>query len=178
MAILTSSTLLRAISLFHLTISYYLLTAPSVLTNQNLVVILGAAMDIPLPSPSLSMPSSSTAIASIFLALLAVSDLTASSMPEEVSGLYWSSQAPLRLAFFFGITGWAYLGKFGLEGRANGTGLDVDAGVREVMCNSFVFSWGFVEMLTWFWIYTTLREERTSSLSKQEQKRKVEEDRL
>ena len=112
-------------------------------------------MDIPLPSPSLSLPSSATAFAGVILALHALSDLTASGMPEEVGSLYWSSQAPVRLAFFFGLTGWAYLGKFGLEdgvkGRIKGAGLG-EMGIREVICNSFVFSWGFIEMLSWFWV--------------------------
>ena len=155
MAILHSSNIIRTAAIFQLTLAYYLVTAPSVLAQQNIVIILGAAMDIPLPSPSLSVPSSATALAGAFLALHAVSDLTASSMPEEVGSLYWSSQAPVRLAFFFGLTGWAYLGKFGLEegvkGRIKGIGLG-EMGMREVICNSLVFSWGFIEMLSWFWV--------------------------
>ena len=155
MAILSSSNLLRAFSLFHLTLAYYLLTNPSALVQQNLVVVLGAAMDMPLPPPSLSVPSSATALAGIFIALLAISDFTASGLPEEVSSIFWSSQAPTRLAFFFGVTGWAYLGKFGLEsgvtGRIKGVGVG-GMGPREATCNSLVFSWGFLEMVTWFWV--------------------------
>lgn len=155
MAVLSSTTLLRTLSLFHLTLAYYLITAPSILVQQNLVVVLGAAMDLPLPSPSLSVPSSATALAGAFIALLAISDFTASGMPEEISSMFWSSQAPTRLAFFFAITGWSYLGKFGIEsgvtGRIKGAGL-AGVGPREATCNSLVFSWGFLEMTSWFWV--------------------------
>ena len=46
MAILSATTILRSLSLLHLTTAYYLLTAPSKIADQNLVFILGAAMDL------------------------------------------------------------------------------------------------------------------------------------
>ena len=155
MAILSSATLIQAVSLFQLTLAYYLVKSPSTLTQQNLVIILGAAMDIPPPTGSLSIPSSATALAGTFLALLALSDLTASTMAEEAGSLFWITQAPLRLVFFFGITGWVYLGKFGLEDELKGSRRvmgNSKVSAREVLCNSFVFTWGFLQMLSWFWV--------------------------
>lgn len=113
-------------------------------------------MDIPPPPSELTMPTFGTGLAAIFLTLLAISDLTASALPEEISTLYWSSLAPVRLVFFFGLTAWAYVGKSGLEdGFAvpDPSSLTVTSvGMREMVCNSFVFSWGFLEMLSWFWV--------------------------
>lgn len=106
-------------------------------------------MDMPQPSPSLSIASSSTALAAIFLALLAVSDFTNSNLPEEVASYLWSSQAPVRLAFFFGLTGFSYLGKTGGKDGIIGK---VRIGVRGSVCNSLVFTWAFVEMLAWFYV--------------------------
>jgi len=61
MTIISSITLLRTISIFHLTTAYYLLTSPQKIADQNLVFILGAAMAIvrPFPACSLSYPCTS-----------------------------------------------------------------------------------------------------------------------
>lgn len=146
MAIISAQSLLRTLSLFHLTLSYYLFTSPSTIASQNLVYVLGAAMDIPDPPISLSTPSPASTLAALFLALLGISDLTSSGLPEEVGSHYWNSQAPIRLAFFFGVTGYSYAGKpGGLWAGKPGT-------QGEVLCNSVVFTWGFLEMLWWFWV--------------------------
>lgn len=44
MAILSAFTLIRAISLFHITIAYFFLTAPRKIADQNIVYILGESM--------------------------------------------------------------------------------------------------------------------------------------
>ena len=46
MAIVSSANLLWPLSLFHLTVAYFLLTNPLVIAQQNLVYILGASMDL------------------------------------------------------------------------------------------------------------------------------------
>lgn len=103
-------------------------------------------MDIPEPPISLLTPSPASSLAALFLALLALSDMTSSGLPEEVGSHYWSNQAPVRLAFFFAVTGYVYAGKPGglWNGKAEMQG--------EVLCNSVVFTWGFLEMLWWFWV--------------------------
>ena len=146
MAILSAQSLLRILPVFHFTFSYYLFTSPSTIASQNLVYVLGAAMDIPEPPISLSTPSPASTLAALFLALLSLSDFTSSGLPEEVGSHYWGNQAPVRLAFFFAITGYSYAGKPGgpWGGKAGMHG--------DVLCNSVVFTWGFVEMLWWFWV--------------------------
>lgn len=44
--------------------------------------------------------------------------------------------------------------------------------------NSIVFSWGFLEMAAWFWVFVTLREERREKAKKIIEKRQAEAARL
>jgi len=46
MALISAANLLRSISFFHLTIAYFLLVSPSLMVDQNLVFILGEAMQM------------------------------------------------------------------------------------------------------------------------------------
>ena len=156
MTIISATTLLRAISLFHITASYYLLTSPSTITDQNFVFILGASMDIPVAPKSLSTRSAALALASLAFGLLGLSDLTATNLHEEIGSHYWSSQAPIRIAFFAVITAYSYLykptgGALSEHGAAR-PALGKAGGIGALLCNSLVFTWGFVEMLIWFWV--------------------------
>ena len=143
MALLTATFLLRLLSLFHLTCAYY------VLSDHNLLYIHRASKDLAPSPPSLSFPSPALALAALFLALLGVADVSATGLDEEVASHYWSSQAPIRLGFFFAVTGYSYLWKEG--GLMGGTRHEKGA-LRGLLCNGFVFTWGFVEMMGWFWV--------------------------
>jgi hypothetical protein len=44
MAIISAFTIIRALSLFHITAAYLFLTAPSIIADQNVVFILGESM--------------------------------------------------------------------------------------------------------------------------------------
>jgi hypothetical protein len=44
--------------------------------------------------------------------------------------------------------------------------------------NSVVFSWGFIELSMWFWIYVTLREERRERARKIIEQQKAEADKM
>lgn len=189
MAIIPSSAIIRALSLFHLTLSYFLITSSSSIANQSLIFILGASMELvrspisllrfpsvflhcslglknitisgficpsinlyyPFPKPtppSFSVASPSTALAALILALLGLVDLTACSLPEEIGSLYWGSQAPIRCTFFFMLTGYAYA--FKPEGPI--TGNSNKPSPWDNLHNSIVFTWGFLEMISWFWV--------------------------
>jgi hypothetical protein len=41
-----------------------------------------------------------------------------------------------------------------------------------------VFTWAFVEMITWFWVFVTLREERRDMAMRIAERRAAEDDRL
>jgi hypothetical protein len=44
--------------------------------------------------------------------------------------------------------------------------------------NRVFFTWAFVELITWFWIYAALQEERREVAFRAQQRREAEEDRL
>ncbi|KAL8808350.1 MAG: hypothetical protein Q9182_000170 [Xanthomendoza sp. 2 TL-2023] len=173
MAIITSSGIIRALSLFHLSLSYFLITSPSTIVNQSLVFILGAAMRLPTPS-AFSVASASTALAGLILALLALADLTACSSPDEIFSYYWGSQAPIRCTFFFALTGYAYA--FKPQGPIRGA--LHQASPWDNLNTSVVFTWSFLEMISWFWIFITLREERRELVMRKAERKRAEENML
>jgi hypothetical protein len=87
-------------------------------------------------------------------------------MNEELSDEFWGAQAPVRLLFLFVLTGYTYTFKEG--GLSEGNTLN----------NSIMFTWGFLEMAAWFWVYVTLRDERRMKATKLIEKRKAEANRL
>ncbi|KAL8781800.1 MAG: hypothetical protein Q9203_000101 [Teloschistes exilis] len=173
MAIISSATIIRALSLFHLSLSYFLITSPSTLTNQSLVFILGASMQLPTPS-SFANTSPASALTALVFALLGYTDLTACSLPEEVSSYFWGSQAPVRCTFFFALTGYVYAFKPKGPIRA----ASEKESPWDHLNNSIVFTWSFVEMICWFWIFITLRDERRELAIRQAEKKRVEENSL
>jgi hypothetical protein len=48
----------------------------------------------------------------------------------------------------------------------------------EGLKNRVLFTWTFVEMITWFWVFVTLREERRERAQRMAARRAAEEDRL
>jgi hypothetical protein len=122
-------------------------------------------------------PSASIAFLAILFAFIGLSDLTAVSMSEELSDEYWGLQTPVRLLFLFTLTAYTYVAKEGgmMAPRSN----DYMMGSGNTsLHNSLVFTWGFVEMAAWFWVFVTLREERTTKVNKVVEKRKAEENML
>ncbi|KAK0610276.1 hypothetical protein DIS24_g12091 [Lasiodiplodia hormozganensis] len=153
MAIISSFAIVRGLCLFHLTLAWYLLSAPRVVAEQNLVLLFGEAMRIPEPTQFLK-PNSASAFAAIILAFLGLSDLIAVSMDEEIAFPYWANNIPLRLAFLIGLTGYTYAFK-----PSPGQSL-FSHGVGDPLKNRLVFTWGFFECTIWFWAYVTLRDEK------------------
>jgi hypothetical protein len=61
-------------------------------------------------------------------------------------------------------------------GGARGIGYSASPG--SYLKNSVVFTWGFIELSMWFWIFVTLREERRERARKIIDQRKAEADRM
>ena len=78
-------------------------------------------------------------------------------MTENVALEYWGSQIPIRLIYFFSITGYTYL--FKNDGTVT-RGKSYKPSAGDHLKNGLIFSWGFIEILMWFWIYLGVREER------------------
>lgn len=94
-------------------------------------------------------PNESTAFIALLLLFLGVSDLTAASMNEATAIEYWLANVPVRMTLLFVVSGYAYLFKPDGVFRAGVVG---KAGVGEGLQNSLVFTFGFVEIATWFWV--------------------------
>jgi hypothetical protein len=161
MALITASLLISSFSILQIVIAYYLLISPSSIGLHSIVMILSASFGLPYNPPSLAEPSALSSLLAAVLVYYSISDLFAANIHEEVAVLYWGSQAPLRLFFFFGLTGWAMLSRpGGLSAIANPVDTRQAAklsatgpGVLEGgLGNGVVFCWGLLGILSWFWV--------------------------
>ncbi|KAI9821582.1 MAG: hypothetical protein M1832_003256 [Thelocarpon impressellum] len=199
MALISGGTIIRSVSLFHLTLAYFFLNAPHRLGDQNLVFILGEAMGLPHVQ-AFDLPSAPSSFLAAVLAFLGISDLMAAALPDEISKYHWGNQgmsppfrvithpltstAPIRLLFFFCLTAYTYLAptpagsKSAAASSSSGLTRSHTPAAGNGLKNGMVFTWAFVEMVTWFWVYVTLRDERREASAKLTAKRKAEEDSL
>ncbi|KFY28540.1 hypothetical protein V493_02879 [Pseudogymnoascus sp. VKM F-4281 (FW-2241)] len=134
---------------------------------------MGEAMGLPNVR-AFDSPSAPLAFLGATLAIWGLSDLVAVSQPEEITNHYWSSQAPIRLVLFFALAGYSYL--FSAKSPMYKTSGYISSSWGEGLKNRVLFTWAFVEMITWFWVWTTLREERREMLIKAQEKRAREEE--
>ncbi|KAK0354003.1 hypothetical protein LTR91_026648 [Friedmanniomyces endolithicus] len=120
-------------------------------------------------------PSDASAFIAIIIAFLGVSDFTAANMSEELALQYWLAAVPVRLLFLFVVTGYVYLFK---PGGLLGSATITKASIGEPLQNSLVFAWGFFELAAWFWVFTSVRDERRELLKRRQDKILAEKDTL
>ncbi|KAF5673909.1 hypothetical protein FHETE_3296 [Fusarium heterosporum] len=183
MALISARTIITSVSLFHLTLAYFFLTSPSSINEQALVFMMGESMGMPL-ARGFELQSSPLAFLAVILIFIGFSDLMSLSMPDEVClVIHWGTQAPLRS--FLSLCFVAYIYLFGPSSpmydkssrapmshpsahnplyRPAGWGGDM-------LKNRLFFTFIFIEAMTWFWVWLTLREERQAILSKKSRKR-------
>ncbi|OTA04023.1 hypothetical protein A9Z42_0045630 [Trichoderma parareesei] len=176
MALISSTTIITSISLFHLTLAYFFLFRPKTVDDQALVFVLGESMNIPAVR-GFDVPSPALALLAVVLAFSGISDLVSLSMPEEFSALYyWGTQAPLR--FFLSMVLVAYSYCFGSKSPIFSSSSSSSTSARrpggapflkhsassgaDHLHNRLLFSFMFIEMMAWFWTWITLREERSA----------------
>ncbi|KAG9196598.1 hypothetical protein G6011_01719 [Alternaria panax] len=167
MAIISANTMVRGIALFHLTLAVVLLKNPALVSNQGVILLLGESMQLPTPR-DFNKTSAATAFVAVLFAFIGLSDLTALSLHEDVFDQFWGLQAPIRLLFLFGLTAYSYIFKEGGMFTPRGVDFRMTSGAN--LNNSFVFTWGFMELSAWFWVFTTLREERSAKATKMAEK--------
>lgn len=92
-------------------------------------------------------PSEASAFIAVLLAFFGLSDLTAASLDDLPALEYWLANVPVRLAVLFAVTAYSYLFK---EGGMLGETLSAG----RFLCNSWVFAFGFMELMMWFWVST------------------------
>ncbi|KAL3489180.1 increased loss of mitochondrial DNA protein 1 [Aspergillus germanicus] len=197
MGLLSSKTLIKAHALFLFTLAVYLTKSPEVITESDVVFMMGEFLQLDA-TPTFSRPQSPFAVCGILLVadalidlilvtkiphineILAMAEAARSQAPSSVDGparirsnpfiarlasLYseiWTLLSASRFCLFFAVSFFIYQSKadaWGVIGGATGAGAGGVSGLDQLK-NRVVFTYGFMEMMFWFWIFLTLREER------------------
>ncbi|EPS42706.1 hypothetical protein H072_3312 [Dactylellina haptotyla CBS 200.50] len=157
MGLVSASTQIRTISALHLAIAYHLIFQPKLLDGQGIIILLGRAMgidDVVYFSSATTRPVSS--FLGLLFAFLAISDLVGAGINGIPFYIHWGGQAPIRVTFFFAIAGLTYVYNADQDPAQRTL---ISAGLASLKTN-WVFSWAFVEIIAWFSVYSTIREER------------------
>ncbi|KAJ5172321.1 hypothetical protein N7492_004914 [Penicillium capsulatum] len=202
MVFVSSKTLIQVHAVLQVLIAGYLIKSPEVITNSDLVFMLGEALGIDLPSIS-SAPQSPFVFCAVLLFAEALFDLFLLSalpyhealdealpyirplrngnlpsedlkilenLPQYITKsltMYWNVWINItgcRFALYSGLAVFIYSSRGSLvassfTAAAAMTGFDR-------LKNRVVFTYAFMEMMTWFWVFVTLREERQERLTK------------
>jgi len=133
--------------------------------------------------------SEASAFIAVLLTFFGLADLTAASLDALPALEYWTANVPVRLTVLFGVTAYSWL-------FAEGGYLGPTLGAGRHLCNSWVFTFAFMELMIWYWvssvvvagriwgsadilglqIFISLREERQIVADKIIAARKAEED--
>ncbi|KAA8644851.1 hypothetical protein EYZ11_012700 [Aspergillus tanneri] len=212
MRLLSSKTLIRAHALFLFVLAVYLMRSPEVVTDSDVVFMLGEVLQIDA-APSLSRSQSPFALCGILLIanalvdfilvtklprmneIIAMAEASRSQSPVSVAGplrmnpfmarlasLYseiWTLLSASRFCLFFAVSFFIYQSKPSAWGvdvtrppvPAYGAAQEAPSGLDQLK-DRVIFTYGFMEMMFWLWIFLTVREERqeiTSLFAEQEQ---------
>ncbi|KAK4229282.1 increased loss of mitochondrial DNA protein 1 [Podospora fimiseda] len=194
MPLISSKTILTSISLFHLTLAFFLLTSPQTISDQAIIYLLGESLGLPHHSRSFESQSPALAFLAVVLAFLGVTDLVTLSLPDEVSLLHhWTMQVPLRTLFSLVLSSYSFLfspsSPLFSETKSGSSYLShpvvppsshnyVPTGWGgDALKNRVFFTFAFVETVGWFWVWVTLGEERRGLIMKKERKERRERER-
>lgn len=127
---------------------------------------------------SFTKPTEATALIALILVFLALSDLLAASLPTRSALEYWTTVTPARLLVLFLLTAYIYMtsSESSLADSAFRT-LKGGQWPGDTIKNDLCFAVGFIESMTWFWIYSLLRDERNDFLLEEAQKAAEREER-
>ncbi|KAK9371248.1 increased loss of mitochondrial DNA protein 1 [Lipomyces kononenkoae] len=123
-------------------IVYKLLTNPAQVSGHGFVFILGRAMR--LPDAEFKDDDPAVGLIAILLLYVGISDLATILSPNPD---FLEVAVPFRLMLAFTVSGFAYL----------------TPGSNIAISNSMVFALSFVEVVLQFWLYLSLREERSAA---------------
>lgn len=92
MALISATTILTSLSLFHVTLGFFFLTSPVTVADQALVWILGQSVGLPYDR-TFEAQSPALAFLAVVLVMLGLTDLVTLSMPEEIALVHhWGAQ--------------------------------------------------------------------------------------
>ncbi|KAJ9133315.1 Protein ILM1 [Pleurostoma richardsiae] len=188
MALISAKTIITSLSLFHITLGFFFLTSPITIADQALVYIIGEAMGMPY-SRAFESQSPALAFLAVILAILGITDLVTLSLPEEIALVHlWGTQAPLRFLISFGLVSYTlafspssplYSTSSSSRGRlAHPSAQSRSAGYvpsnwgGDGLKNRVFFAFAFIELMSWFWVWVTLREEKREIAVRKAQRRR------
>ncbi|KAE8152116.1 increased loss of mitochondrial DNA protein 1 [Aspergillus avenaceus] len=195
MGLLSSKALIQAHALFLFVLAVYLTRSPEVVTDSDVVFMLGETLQLDA-APSLSRPQSPFALCGILLIvdalvdlilvskiprvneIMAMAEIARSAAPTSVVGqmranpflarlasLYseiWTILSAARFCLFFAVSFFIYQSApsdWGANVLEPAASSDSTSGLDQLK-NRVIFTYGFMEMMFWLWIFLTLREER------------------
>ncbi|KAK7206274.1 increased loss of mitochondrial DNA protein 1 [Myxozyma melibiosi] len=127
-------------------ISYKLLTSPQDISRHGLVFIIGRAMS--LPDAEFTKDDPAVGMIAVVLMQLSVVDISAYIDPTTT---FLGIAVPFRLMLAFVVSGAAYL----------------SSGDNIALSNSVVFTFAFIEVLMQFWLFVSVREDRSRLIREQ-----------
>lgn len=89
--------------------------------------------------------SEASAFIAVLLTFFGLSDLTAASLDALPALEYWLANVPVRLTVLFGVTAYSWL-------FSEGGYLGPTLGAGRHLCNSWVFTFAFMELMIWYWV--------------------------
>ncbi|KAF3762775.1 hypothetical protein M406DRAFT_323686 [Cryphonectria parasitica EP155] len=174
MALISAKTILTSLSLFHITLGFFLLTNPGTIADQALVLMLGEATGMSYER-SFEARSASLAFLGIVLGIWGFTDLVTLSMPEEISLIHhWGVQAPLRFLVSFLLLLYTFFSSSSSPfyradtsrgwmshpiAHAYNPNYQPSGWGGEELKNRVFFVFIFVETMSWLWAWVTLRED-------------------
>ncbi|KAI0872010.1 increased loss of mitochondrial DNA protein 1 [Hypoxylon argillaceum] len=171
MALISAGTILTSLCLFHVTLAYFFFTNPHTIADQAMVWVLGEVMGMP-PTQYFSTPSPTSSFLAVILFLVGLSDLTTLSMPEEIWLVhYWGAQAPARIVVFGCLTLFTYIAAPSSSSPPHILATYGTGSGSEGLCNRVFFAFTFLEFLSWFWAWVTLREEAAAFAARKQRRR-------
>ncbi|EPS27594.1 hypothetical protein POX_e06574 [Penicillium oxalicum] len=202
MPLLSSKTLIQAHAVFTVVIAGYLLKNPAVITDSDIVFMMGEALQIDFPAPT-TPTSSPYVICSVLLFVAAAVDIVLltslpfhdalndalpyirplrnsnlpaedlqalARLPEYITKsltMYWNiwvAVSAVRFALYGALSFYIYQAR-GSYMVASYAAKTAPTGLAQLK-SRVVFTFAFMEMMVWFWVFFTCREERQQRLSK------------
>ncbi|KXX79151.1 hypothetical protein MMYC01_204189 [Madurella mycetomatis] len=195
MALISAKTIITSLSLFHITLGFFFLTNPGTVADQPVVYLLGESMGLPY-SRAFETQSPALAFLAVVLGILGICDVVTLSLPDEIGLVHhWGMQAPLRLTITFFLTLYSFFfsasspffytddpasSSSGSSARfthpsahhAAHNPVYIPSGWGgDALKNRVFFTFMFVETISWFWAWVTLREERRELLIRKARRR-------
>lgn len=102
--------------------------------------------------------SEASAFIAVLLTFFGLSDLTAASLDALPALEYWLANVPVRLTVLFCVTAYSWL-------FSEGGYLGPTLGAGRHLCNSWVFTFAFMELMIWYWVSSVAIVQQIRSLA-------------